>query len=269
MTRIGWILFIACLAASSLHADTVAVFYALDADYASLARGGQPVGQPVPVGSRRLQRLRIGPHTVVAVKMGSGCVETAASAQALLARFPCDVAFSLGPVGALTDDLATNSVVRAAAVVPTQKGTRTPSGFEGAPPLAASRPSAHPLPGATNAHAVVVASGEIFCASDAFRAQLARETRERVDPAEQALPVVVDMNLFGLETVCRDHALPHVAWRVVSDRADDRAGPEFRAFASSYDGRLGTALARLIAELPANAARPEAHPALRDLMQPR
>ena len=61
--------------------------------------------QAVKIGERAIQVVSLGKHKVYAIKMGSGAVETAVSAQALLARFRCDRAYSLGPVGALSDEL--------------------------------------------------------------------------------------------------------------------------------------------------------------------
>ena len=95
------------LMALSVRADTIAFFYALDADLQSLKSAAPELGQAASIGSRSVQRLRLGPHTIYAIKMGSGAVETAASAQALLTRNRCDWAFSLGPAGALTDSIPT------------------------------------------------------------------------------------------------------------------------------------------------------------------
>ena len=49
--------------------------------------------------------------------MGSGAEETAASAQALLDRFQCDWAFSLGPAGALAEAVETGRWYRVAKAV--------------------------------------------------------------------------------------------------------------------------------------------------------
>ena len=76
------------------------------------------LGEPVKIGARAVQRLRLGAQTVYAVKMGSGAVETAVSAEAVLARFRCDRAVSLGPVGALGEVLKPSDWLRVSAMVP-------------------------------------------------------------------------------------------------------------------------------------------------------
>ena len=48
--------------------DTIAFFYALDADVQSLKSEAQPVGQPLKVGSRSIAVLQIASHRVYAEK---------------------------------------------------------------------------------------------------------------------------------------------------------------------------------------------------------
>jgi hypothetical protein len=62
--------------------------------------------------------------------------------------------------------------------------------------------------------------------------------------------------------------VPLENYRIVSDRADDAASETFRAFASSYDGAMGEALARHLAGLTASPTRPDAYPALQQLLEP-
>ena len=54
--------------------------------------------------------------------MGSDDVETTANEQALLARFHCDEAFSVGPVGAVADNLQIGTWGYVPAVPDYQKG---------------------------------------------------------------------------------------------------------------------------------------------------
>ena len=68
------------------------------------------------------------------------------------------------------------------------------------------------------------------------------------------------MNLFGLATVCTDHRLPLVNWRIVSDKADDNAGKIFGNLPSLTRGEGGKALAELIKNLPPNPNSPESYP---------
>jgi nucleoside phosphorylase len=245
------------------HADEIAFFYALEADFAALKAEATPVGQPIKVGSRAVQRLRLGAHTIHAVKMGSGVVETAVSAEAVLARVRCDRAFSLGPVGGIGETLEVGTWVRVSEVVPYQKGAWSPEGFA-LGEKARWKEDAAALNGLVLPElwqkpvTVTVASGEIFIASNAYRAELHGATKAEV----------VDMNLYGLVTACESHRVPLVSWRIVSDRADDQASGDFQKFVATYDGAGGKALAEVIRKLPANPNSPESYPKLRELLQP-
>ena len=103
---------------------------------------------------------------------------------------------------------------------------------------------------------MAVASGEVFIASASYRAELHAATRAEA----------VDMNLFGLVTACANHQVPLVCWRIVSDRADETASEDFRAFAERYDGTGGRVLAEFIKALPANPNAPESYDKLRELL---
>jgi len=255
-----WPLFLPCLSA---HADTVAFFYALDKDFETLKTGGQLIGQPLKVGSRSLVVVQIASHRVYAVKMGSGAVETAASVQALLARVKCDEAFSVGPVGAISDQIKTGSWYRVESIACYQKGSWSKNGFHFS--ANATLSLTNPPNGPTNlpelfqnAKHITVASGEVFVASDNYRAQLHDITQAGA----------VDMNLFGLVTVCADHQLPLTCWRIASDCADDNASEDFRKFVANYNGAGGKAVAEIIKRLPANPNSPEAYPNLRKILSP-
>jgi adenosylhomocysteine nucleosidase len=257
------LLFIAVIGLGSFtQADNVAFFYALDTDLQALKLSTREIGQPLAVGSRRIHRLSLGPHTIYSVKMGSGSVETAASAQALLSRFYCDWAFSLGPAGALSDDLETGRWYRVNRVVAWQRGTTRVTGMSLSEfstwetdwiPFPADVPS--PL-FQSNA-AVSVASGEMFVASTS--------ERERIRATTEA--DAVDMNSFGLALVCADHGVPLFAWKIISDRADENAPGDFRTFVAGYKGEGGKALAEIIAALPANPRDPASYPAIEKLLR--
>lgn len=265
MTRY-WInrLFLVGLALSwprAARADDLAFFYALDADFVALKQRASAVGQPLRVGSRNIAVFSFPAHKVYAVKMGSGAVETALSAQALLARVRCDAALSVGPVGALNDALATGSWHRVETVVSYQKGAWTKNGFE-VSPAATARLPAH---SATNlmlpelfrgAGAIKVASGEVFIASDRYRQEL----------REASGADAVDMNLFGLAAACADHQVPLFCWRIVSDRANDNANEDFKTFVSGYDGAGGKAIAELVIKWPPNPNSPQSYPRIKKLL---
>lgn len=242
-------------------ADTVAVFYALDADLRELKMHPQvrELGQPAVVGTRSIHRLALGPHRIYAVKMGSGSVETAISAQALLSQFRCDWAFSIGPAGALDDSLVVGRWYRVERVVAWQSGTTSPAGFQLNPrashefdwdkfPVSEENIADIPL--------IPLASGEAFIASDSERARL----RHLADAS------AVDMNTSGLAMVCDDHRVPLFVWRVISDGADEVASSAFRAFIDSYGGEGGNLLAECISLLPPNPNAPESYPAIMELL---
>ena len=256
----AWVAFL--FAASMGWADDVAFFYALDADLQGLKTLVQEVGQPVAVGSRNVQRLRLGSHSIYAVKMGSGAVETAISAQALLSRFPCDWAFSLGPAGALCDELDVGGWIRVEQVVAWQKGMENESGFMLSPTAHGTTrweqlPVEAPPAPLEASRRVVLASGEVFIASSNERERLRTQTQADA----------VDMNQAGLFPVCADHRVPLFTWKVVSDRADENASEAFRAFLSAYAGEGGKAIAQMIQQLPANPNDPHSYPAIEELLK--
>ena len=241
--------------APSSKADTIAFFYALDADLQGLKTVARELGQSASVGTRSIQRLRLGSHTIHAVKMGSGAVETAASAQALLARNRCDWAFSLGPAGALAETVSTGSWYRVARVVAWQHGSSASASPSDSPSWNTDwtkLPATNIPPPLGTASNLVVASGEQFISTSGDRDRL------------QALSLAdaVDMNGYGLALVCADHGVPLFSWKVVSDRADEDASETFKAFIASYSGEGGKALAEVIQSLPANPNDPSSYPAI-------
>jgi nucleoside phosphorylase len=248
-----------CLLAVSTQADTIAFCYALDKDFQTLKAGARSIGQPSKVGCHSLAVLQIASHRVYAVKMGSGAVETATSVQALLARVPCDRAFSVGPVGAISDQIQTGRWYRVESIVCYQKGSWTKTGFQLSANANLTNNSTSPtnLPRLfQNIKGITVASGEIFVASDNYRDVLRETTGAEA----------VDMNLFGLTTVCAEHHLPLTSWRVVSDHADNNASEDFKKFVANYDGAGGKAVAEIIKHLPANLNSPSAYPNINKIL---
>ncbi len=243
----------------SAHGDTIAFFYAIDADLQGLKTIAQECGQSVVIGSRRIQRLRLGSHTICAVKMGSGAVETAASAQALLTRFRCDWAFSMGPAGALDESVSIGSWHRVSRTVAWQHGAAAAGLPSKAPVWTADWtrfPIAEPPPPLQTTSALSVASGELFIASAGERNRLHAMSQARA----------VDMNSYGLALVCSDHDVPLFSWKVISDHADEQASEAFVNFTTTYSGEGGKALASIIQALPSNPNRPSSYPSLRRLL---
>ncbi len=248
-----------------VRADEIAFFYALDADFQALKAEATVARQPVKIGDRSIQVFTLATHKIYTIKMGSGAVETATSAQALLARFRCDRAFSLGPVGALSDELEIGAWYRVASVIPYQRGSWASGGFQmGKSALEDKSLTDIPVGGTAptpklfqNFKPIAVASGEIFISSSNYRQQL----------REQMHADAVDMNLFGLMSACASHRVPFINWRIVSDKADDGAGEDFRKFTQTYDGAGGKALAELIRNLPPNPNAPGSYPELEKLLK--
>lgn len=246
MTRIFSRLILLSLCALALHgkAETIAFFYAMDADLAAFKAQAAADGQPLQADSRTIPVFRINSHRVYAVKMYTGPVATAVSAQALLACTHCDLALSVGPVGSLSEKLTVGSWHPVEKIIAYQKGSWTESGFQLSPDATLTMQTDVPgkpmLPGLFQSSGpLTVASGEAFVTSDRFHARL--HDRTGAD--------AVDMNLFGLQTVCSDHHVPLVCWRIVSDRADNTGDEEFRKFQAAYKGDGGKAMAELISNL--------------------
>lgn len=248
-----------CSLGQAAFGDAIAFFYALDADLQAVKQRAHEFGRPVSVGTRKVCRLALGSHTIYAVKMGSGSVETALSAQALLARFPCDWAFSVGPAGALSDAAEAGKWYRVGRIVPWQRGRpdnedgdRASWSIDWAILPAVENAGTWPCAGT-----VTVASGEAFIAS----------TDERARLYDAFGAEVVDMNAYGLAAACRDHSVPLFMWKIVSDRADERASEDFRAFVNAYQGDGGHHLVSILERLPSRADRPMSYPAIRELLQ--
>ncbi|MBU1909744.1 MAG: hypothetical protein KJ726_06840, partial [Verrucomicrobia bacterium] len=189
-------------------------------------------------------------------------VETAASAQALLSRFRCDWAFSLGPAGALSENLETGRWYRVDRVIAWQRGTATSTGMSMSESSTWKTDWGH-FPAVTlpplfrSNSTIAVASGELFVASTSERDRLRATTDADA----------VDMNSFGLALVCADHGVPLFAWKIISDCADESASEVFRAFVSTYKGEGGKALAEIIVALPAHPHDPASYPAIEKLLR--
>ena len=241
------------ICASITRGDAIGMFYALDADLQGLKTLARELGQSAPVGSRSIQRLQLGTHTIYAIKMGSGAVETAASAQALLARFRCDWAFSIGPAGALSDIVQTGCWYRVDRVMAWQRGD-----IDSAWNTDWTRfPMTNLLSPLQTTSTISVASGEQFISTTGERDRLQAMTKADT----------VDMNSFGLALVCADHGLPLFSWKIISDRADENASETFRTFITTYSGEGGKALAEIIQALPANPNDPASYPAIEKMLR--
>lgn len=241
-------------------ASTIGVFYALDGDVAALQKAGATQVRNFTVGATSVQQLGLDGHTVYAVRMGSGCVQTSLAVHALLAKQKCDLVISVGPIGDIRGDLEIGTWYLVNEVVAWQRGSQDETGFRLHADARMAIPK-HPLQEDTGGvlaglPTVGVASGEVFIASDEFRAEL----------ASRSGCSAVDMNLFGLLSVLQSHGIVGIHLRMPSDKADSKAGEDFRRFADAYDGAGGRMAAEIIRALPPDATSPQAHEALRGLL---
>jgi adenosylhomocysteine nucleosidase len=248
------------IGALNCSASEWAFFYALDADLGQLKKAGHEVRRPYTSAGRTIHTIQLGPHVVHALRMESGCVESTLSAQLLFSRMSVDKVISVGPVGALSKDLSVGTWVRVAGVVSHQKGAETASGFQLSDAAKMSLDTFTPaaIPDAwKKAPSGIVASGEVFVASAAAGAALRTLTGA----------TIVDMNLFGIQTVVSAHQVPHLAMRIVSDQADQNAPHAFREFIHNYAGEGGRWAAVLILAESGSLADPQTHGSLRELLE--
>jgi nucleoside phosphorylase len=106
-----------------VDAGTVAWFYALEEDKAGFEKvAGPSVRTMSLVGGTVAHEYRVGPHTVVAARMGSGCVETAVTVARVLALNPAGRVITTGPAGGIGGGVKIGEWVEVSAVVGWQQG---------------------------------------------------------------------------------------------------------------------------------------------------
>jgi len=243
---------------SPLSAERVAFFYALNQDLVTFEQLAGPPVTSKKIGESTIHSYLVGKHRVYAAKMGSGCVQTAVSAQALLSLNRCDLVVSTGPAGGLEEGLEIGNWVVANRMVAYQKGIFDSTGFSltsssevdlADPNLIDLLPQK--LPKAD------IASGEIFIASDSYRREL----------NSLSGCSLVEMNLFGLAMTMRHHDLSGIHFRIISDFANANASADFRSFTDSYDGKGGILVHQFISNLPSSGQSPIEYPNLRRLLE--
>ena len=78
---------------------TVAWFYALDSDKMEFEKvAGKPL-RSIQSGGCSIHEYQVGPHRVMAARMGSGCVNTTATVATVMALNAVDRVISTGPAG--------------------------------------------------------------------------------------------------------------------------------------------------------------------------
>ena len=248
-----------CWTPPALRADNLAVFLALDHDIKALVASGTETGQPILVGTRKIRRVTIGQHQIYVTLMGSGCVETAVSAEALLARYRCDLAFSVGPAGAITDSAAEGTWWKVDQCLVANKAAGEGSASQPYDLESSAEGTTWALPDCFKlANCAKLVSGEQFISSTQGRQTLATVSRGAT---------LVDMNTHGLVVACANHGVPLHVWRIVSDQANENAGESFRNFVSNYNGAGARALTKLIHGLPTNPKAATSYTGIKRLLE--
>lgn len=240
-------------------ASQVAWFYALDEDRSAFEKLAGPPLRSVTQGTVTMHYYQIGPHRVCAARMGSGATTTTNTAATCLTLFPADRVISTGPAGALDESLKTGSWCFVTRVVAWQKGTVA----DGRILAGAGSSTACPVPlrdwpeGEWQTFPEVpAASGEAFIAATGVRNQVASDTQCRI----------VEMNAAGLVSALEGRAAKWLILRVVSDHANETAAGDFARFLKNYDGKGGVIAFAITKNLPPELGQPDAHDALRRLL---
>ncbi|MGB6222731.1 hypothetical protein [Haloferula sp.] len=253
------------LFASELRGNQIAFFYALDADFKELKRELGGTVSTIEVGGTSISLIKSKGLTVVAAAMKPGPVETAVTAEAVLGRFPCRFAISVGPVGSLKDSVKVSEWGFIDSLVPYQKVSGNTEGSGSVetttilfdteirelfnhPNLSDWKPEDRP--------SWTASSGEKFIASSSERKQI-----QRIGGTE-----VVEMNLFGLDSALKRRRIKGVHLRVVSDHADESAHEDFLNFVESYDGLGGRLCADVLKRLAPDPNSPTSYRGLRSLI---
>lgn len=242
-------------------AGTVAWFYALDADKSAFEQSAGNPTRTVSVGSNAIYEYKVGPHQVVAAKMGSGCVNTAATVAAVLTLYTVDRVVSTGPAGGLTSKAEPGTWLRVQQVLAWQSGRAGADGriFPGEKALSDLIYIAEDWPGSNlhGAQPAKIVSGEAFIASSEMRSRLAAEYSASA----------VEMNAHGLLAGIDGRKLKLLVLRIVSDRADENASEDFALFLKNYDGSGGKIVAEIVQKLPIEPNQPAAYDSLRKLLK--
>ena len=256
-TRRAWfllaLLWLLALSPRSGAAEIVVVF-TLEADWAALA-GSAGVTSKTLASGHAVHQAQLGPHRVRGVQVKQGQMKTATIVSEVLKEAPADVVVSVGPAGALVDELAIGDWVavgsystftgskRQTAFRQRTVDTRAPKGALNA--VLAEHFDRLQAGDGTSARVkrapLRSGSGDVFVSSKSQRAEARTLTQG----------LVVEMDIAGIDAAARRYGVPAVFWRVVSNRADEDAKAAYRRFAAGYNGRGGRALAEAIEAIPA------------------
>lgn len=111
------------LSTGCVAAATTGWFYALDADVAAMEKvAGAPVRTFTIMNATVVREYRVGKHTVLAAKMGSGCLTTSVTVARVSSVRNLDFVISTGPAGALDGSSKLGEWVRTGDVLAWQMG---------------------------------------------------------------------------------------------------------------------------------------------------
>ncbi len=244
------------------YAGTIGWFYALDGDKAAFEeKVGTPSRTVTLAGGTVVNEYRVGPHKVLAAKMGAGCVATAVTVARVLALNPLDRVISTGPAGGIGENLKRGDWLNVGSVVAWQQGRAGEDGrifpAEHSEIQVDKQPTEWPDGVWRTMPNVKLVSGEAFIASAEKRGELAGEFKAQI----------VEMNAFGLLTALQGTKVKVLILRVVSDFANEQASEDFSDFLKTYRGEGGKMVAELVKTLPVGKDEPAAHDALRKLLE--
>lgn len=243
-------------------AGTIGWFYALDSDKAAFEKAvGTPLRASTLAGGTVVTEYLVGPHKVVAAKMGSGCVVTAVTVTRVMAVIPFDRLISTGPAGGIGEELKLGDWVRVDRVVGWQQGKIVEGGQEVSSISIGNdgvmKVSDWPAGKWSEMSGVKLVSGEAFIASSEKREELTRDYQAQI----------VEMNSLGILMSVKGTPVKVMIMRVLSDFANEQANQDFSNFLKAYQGEGGRLVAELVQRLPIGQDEPAAHEALRKLLE--
>lgn len=232
-----------------IHAQ-IAVVYSLEADAKVLRDQAPQTITPASLREKGISKTQIGEHDVYLIQAGSGTELSASRTTKILENTHPQWLIHLGPAGALGENTP-NQTFEITSVVPHQHGTLNDQGQQpGEETLLTKKTN---LPGNT------LASGNSFINNTQAKTTLAAKTNAQL----------VDMNSQGVLIAQKESSVPEentVILKVVSDQANEEAGPEFREFANSYQGDLAKLLIPWIQSLPPDPSNAKNLPNLAEIL---
>jgi adenosylhomocysteine nucleosidase len=191
--------------AVSTRASDIAVLAAVDSELETLKKQGDLVGQSLAFAGRPVYQARFDGQPALLTKTGSSPEAVAPMIHWLVEDRHVGAVVSIGPAGALTDDMAIGEVVTV------QKAVRDGNASSNSPWVLTSLMQCPVKPVGT-----VVTVG-MFVAESGERARL--RTTYHAD--------LVDMSAAVIAEECVSHHVPCVLIRQITDRADRDAPRDF------------------------------------------